>query len=457
MTTFQATALNMANMIGAGPFITLPLLMTALPGPQALLGLVIAALITLPDALVWSELGAAMPASGGTYAWLREGFGRDKWGRAAAFLFLWQFLGSGPFEIATGYIGIAQYLDYLWPGMTEGETLTARGGLVVVGLGLLNLALLWRNVRSVGRLGVALWVGAMAAVAIVILAGATHFNPATAFDAPPVSMRPQTLLAWLVALGAAARIGVYDLLGYYDACFLGDELKNPGRTIPRAVIGSLALVTLIYLAVNLSINGVVSWREFTPADKHPDMAHYLGSIFIERLYGKPAAAAFTLLIVWTALASVFALLLGYSRIPYAAARDGAFFRVFARVHPSGHFPWVSLLAVGVVSVGASFLSLGAVIDAMLALRFGVQFLGQIAALVILRRTRADLARPYRVWWYPLPLVVAGAGWTALLVTSPLPILQGAAGAMAAGVIAFLAWAATGRHWPFDKAGGVTGR
>lgn len=448
ITTLQATALNMANMIGAGPFITLPLLMTALPGPQALLGLVIAAAITLPDALIWSELGAALPASGGTYVWLREGFGRERWGRLGAFLFLWQFLGSGPLEIATGYIGIAQYLDYVWPGMTHGGDLTWRGGALVVGIGMLNIALLWRNVRWVGRLGVALWAGAMAAVGIVLFAGATHFNPSIAFERPGAAASPAGLLACVAAFGAAARIGIYDLLGYYNVCFVGDEIRDPGRSIPRAVIASVLLVSLMYIGVNLSINGVISWREFTPAEAHPEIAPFVASVFIERLYGRLAAVGFSLLIVWTAMASAFANLLGYSRIPYAAAKDGAFFSVFAKVHPQGHFPWVSLLAVGSVTIVASFFPLDSLINAMLAARIGVQFLGQAAALVLLRRLRPELARPYRMWLYPFPLLVASAGWVALLVSSPASILKGAAAALALGVAAYFAWARRQGLWPW---------
>src|SRR5215468_4525858 len=118
--TLQATALNMSNMIGIGPFLTIPLLMSALGGPQAMLGWLVALLIVIPDGMVWSELGAAMPGSGGSYIYLREGFGRESFGRLVAFLFIWQFIISGPFEIASGYIGFAQYLDYIWkaPGFS---------------------------------------------------------------------------------------------------------------------------------------------------------------------------------------------------------------------------------------------------------------------------------------------------------------------------------------------------
>ena len=266
LTLFPATALNMANMIGVGPFSTIPLLMSALGGPQSLLGWLVALAITLPDALIWSELGAALPGSGGTYRWLREGFGAQTWGRLMAFLFIWQFILSGPMEIASGYIGIAQYLDYLWPGMTQpGGGLTWRGGAVVVTLGLLNIVLLYRRISSISKLMITLWVGVMLTVGVILVGGALNFDAHKAFDFPP---NPWAFsMGFLLGLGAAARVGIYDFLGYYDICFLGDECRIPdGRS--KAIIISLVVVAVIYVGINLSINGVISWREFVPADQH---------------------------------------------------------------------------------------------------------------------------------------------------------------------------------------------
>src|SRR5579863_7681572 len=127
----QATALNMSTMIGIGPFITIPVLMAAMGGPRAMLGWVAGLVIAGADGLVWGELGAAMPGSGGSYLYLLEGFGRRALGRTMAFLFIWQFLFSGPLEIASGYIGFAQYARYLWPAMSENQTrlLMAGAGL----------------------------------------------------------------------------------------------------------------------------------------------------------------------------------------------------------------------------------------------------------------------------------------------------------------------------------------
>ena len=152
----QATALNMTNMIGIGPFITIPALMSALNGPQAMLGWLVAVLITIADALVWSELSAAMPGSGGSYVYLRDGFGRETFGRLVAFLFVWQFILSGPLEIASGYIGFAQYLNYLWPGVTTKKGLSLAGSVIVISLGILCILLLYRRITAIGKITVSL-------------------------------------------------------------------------------------------------------------------------------------------------------------------------------------------------------------------------------------------------------------------------------------------------------------
>jgi amino acid transporter len=436
----QATALNMSNMIGVGPFITIPLLMTALGGPQAMLGWLVAVIIVIPDGLVWSELGAAMPGSGGTYVYLREGYGREKFGRLMAFLFIWQFILSGPLEIASGYIGFASYARYVWEGLTPATTM-----MVAAGVGLLNIALLYRQIASIAALTVTLWVGTLITTLAVIGTGAVHFDAKVAFDFPPGAF--DFSLGFLLGLGAAARVGVYDYLGYYDICYIGDEVKEPGRTIPRSIIISIIAVALIYIAINLSVIGVVPWREFVPADQHPG-ASFIVSVFMERIYGSGVATAFTALILWTAFGSVFALLLGYSRIPFAAARDGYFFEVFGRIHPAKRFPHISLVVIGLIAIACSFLSLGIVIDALITTRILIQFIGQIFAVILLRRTRPDMPRPFRMWLYPIPALVALAGWIFVFITSDWRVILLGLGSLALGVVCFLGWSWRSKRWPF---------
>lgn len=439
----EATALNMSNMIGIGPFITIPLLLTALGGPQAMLGWAVALVITISDGMVWSELGAMMPGSGGSYVYLRDGFGRERWGRLMAFLFIWQFILSGPLEIASGYIGFTKYLGYVWRGMTP-----AQSALVITAVGALNIFLLYRKINSIGKLTLSLWAGTILTTLVVIFTGALHFDRRVAFDFPAGAF--DFSLGFLLGLGAASRIGIFDYLGYYDICYIGEEVREPGRTIPRSIIWSVLAVAVIYIAINLSIVGVVPWREMVPADKHPS-SDFIVSIFMERIYGAGVATVFTAMVLWTAFGSVFALLLGYSRIPYAAAKDGYFFSVFARLHPRKSFPHVSLVVIGVISIACSFFSLGMVIDALITTRILVQFVGQIAALTLLRRREPDAERPYRVWLYPLPNLVALAGWVFIFATTDWPVILFGLGTLALGVIFFLAWSARTRRWPFDPA------
>src|SRR5437762_530515 len=349
----HATALNMTNMIGIGPFITIPLLMSALGGPQAMLGWLVALIIVMCDGMVWSELGAALPGSGGSFGYLRRGYGTEQLGRLMGFLFVWQFVLSGPLEIASGYIGFSQYLGYIWQGITARQTM-----LVVTIVGLANLALLYRRITSIAAITVTLWIGTIVTVIVVVVTGALHFDHRVAFDFPPGAFTFS--LGFLLGLGAASRIGVYDYLGYYDVCYIGDEVQDPGRVIPRSILISTVLVAVIYLAINLSIIGVVPWRDFVPAASHPQ-SNFVVSIFMERIYGPGIATLFTAMILWTAFGSVFALLLGYSRVPYAAAKDGLFLKVFVRLHTTHGFSYASLVVLGARSSLAGFVLAGGVV------------------------------------------------------------------------------------------------
>jgi amino acid transporter len=438
----QATALNITNIIGTGPLITLPLLMGTINGggPQCMLGWIASLLIVLPDGLIWAELSAAMPVTGASFLWLREGFGRETWGRLMAFLFIWQFILSGPMEIGTGFIGVKQCMGYLL-----GPVSTARMSAINVGLSLLLYFLLYRRIESVAKITVCLWLGTMLTVGAVILSGMTHFDPKIAFAFPPRAF--SFSLGFLSGLGAAMSIGIYDFLGYSDVCYIGEEVRDAGRVIPRSILLSVAGVAVIYLTMNLSIIGVVPWRSFADS---PQAA--VGSIFMQKIWGPGVARAFTFLFLWTAFGSIFTLALAYSRVPYAAARDGYFFRAFERLHPAKAFPRNSLTLIVALSVAFSFLPLGALISGLLALRVLVQFIGQIGALMLLRRTRPDMPRPFRVWLYPLPALLALAGWCFVFLTTAARQQWIALAVLALGVAAFLVWSRRNRAWPFKRKG-----
>lgn len=442
----ESIALNMTNMLGIGPFITIPLLLSALGGPQAMLGWLVALVITVSDGMIWSELGASMPGSGGSYVYLREGYGRQTFGRLMGFLFIWQFILSGPLEIASGYIGFTQYLGYIWKNIDRTQSI-----IVIVVLGALNIALLYRKITFISKLTVSLWIGAILTTSAVIITGALNFNPSLAFDFPPGAFNFS--LGFFLGLGAATRIGIFDYLGYYDICYIGDEVRNPGRTIPRSVIISVIAVALIYIAINFSVIGVVPWREVVPADQHPE-SNFVVSIFMERIYGSEVATVFTAMVLWTAFGSVFALLLGYSRVPYAAAIDGYFFKVFARLHPRKNFPYVSLVVLGVIAIICSFFTLGMVIDALISTRILIQFVGQILAVSLLRKNQPDMKRPYRIWLYPIPNLLALFGWSFVFATTNWLIIAFGLGTLMLGVVCFFLWSRHTKQWPFAEVQGL---
>lgn len=438
----QATALNMSNMVGVGPFITIPLLMASMGGPQALLGWLVGAAIVICDGQVWSELGAALPGSGGSYRFLREAFNPATWGRLMAFLFIWQFVLSGPLEIASGMIGFAQYASYLWPGLAS----ASRQHLVAAAVGLLAVAVLARRITSLGKITVTLWLGTLATLLAVLVTGLPRFDAARAFDFPPGAFGFDR--GFFMGLGSAALIAVYDYLGYYDVCYIGDEVRDPARVVPRSILYSIGAIFVAYLLLHLSLIGTLPWRQMLGSQ-------FVVSEFMEHVYGRGAAVAVTLMILWTAFGSVFALLLGYSRIPYAAAEKGDFFRVFARLHPKGNFPHVSLFVLGGVSIVASFFSLDAVIKALITTRVLVQFMGQIVAVPLLRRRLAESERPYRMWFYPLPALIAFAGWSYIFLTAGWAYVAVGVATLLAGIAAFLLRAYVGRLWPFTAAPAVS--
>ena len=455
-----ATTLNMIDMIGVGPFITIPLIIAAMGGPQAMLGWILGALLVICDGLVWAELGAALPGSGGSYRYLSEIYGARKLGRLMSFLFIWQLTFSAPLSIASGSIGLAQYATYIFPGLGQETkiTLPILGNVEInaipvalVAIAAVGLAvfLLYRRITLIEGLSKFLWVGVMLTILWVITAGVTHFEPKLVFDFPPgaFSLRPE----FFTGLGAALLVSVYDYWGYYNVCFFGGEVKDPGRTIPRAVLLSILFVAVIYIVMNISILGVIPWREFAGTANTPAQRYVISS-FIERLYGPRAGLVATALIMWTAFASVFSLLLGYSRVPFAAARDGNYFRIFAKVHRRHRFPYVSLLVMGAIATLFCFFRLADVIAALVVIRILVQFLAQIVGVIVLRVRRPDLPRPFRMWLYPLPALVALGGFIYVLISRKnfLKEIRYAAVLVVVGLIIYFIRARMRAEWPFER-------
>jgi amino acid transporter len=448
----QATALNMIDMIGIGPFIVAADVVKDMAGPQALLAWLAGAVLSMIDGCIWAEQGAAMPQAGGSYIFLREAYG-PRWGRLMSFLFIWQTLFQAPLVMASASIGFASYFQYIVPlagasAFGQYEANAVSGWLVV-----LLVFLLYRRITTIGKISVAIWVGVLGTMAWLIWGGLTHFNADLVLDYPAGAWD----LNWVfwAGLGAASVRTMYSYLGYYNVCHLGGEIRDPERNIPRAIFISIAGIAVLYLLMQTSILAVVPWREAA-------QSKFLASTFVERLYGTGAAKFATAMILWIAVGSLFSLTLGYSRIPYAAAADGRFFSIFARVHPTKHFPHVSLLFLGALGFTFSlFFKLSEVIAAILAMRILVQFVGGAVGVMVLRRRWAAEGRelPYRMPLFPLPALVAIAGWLAILFSTGAIEVRGVrvhywlAGLLmtALGALVFLARARMQREWPFATA------
>ena len=464
---WSATTLNMIDMIGVGPFITIPLVVSAMGGPQAMLGWVLGALLAVCDGLVWAELGAAMPGSGGSYRYLSEIYGPRGLGKLVSFLFIWQLSFSAPLSVASGAIGFASYASYLVPALNvkysarswsvavplarSFEIRWSAGAttLIAIAVVLVAVFLLYRRITQVGWISRLLWLGVVATIAWIIVAGLTHFDRARAFSFPAGAFSLSR--NFLLGLGSALLVSTYDYWGYYNVCFLGDEIKDPSRNIPRALLLSILLVACLYLLMNVSILAVVDWHEMLRMSDSANQL-YVVSIFMQRIYGAWAANLVTMLVMWTAFASVFSLMLGYSRVPYAAALDGNYFKVFARVHPRYRFPHVSLLALAGAGLLFCFFSLADVISALVVIRILLQFILQAVGVILLRWRQPELPRPFRMWLYPLPALLAIAGFLEILVMRRnfLREVVYAAAILISGSVLYLARARRKREWPFSE-------
>jgi len=447
----SAVLFNMLEMIGVGPFITLPLVIAAAGYRLSVWAWVLGAVIAVADGLVWAELGAAFPRAGGSYAFLREIYGPDRAGNWLSFLYVWQLSFSAPLSIASGCIGLSSFLAWFWPGL-DAAPLAALpmlhySNFTAAAACLLVTALLYRNLSSVTRLAWVLFAGVMAAIAGVIVSGFAH-SAATGGWHMPVSPAQSVAVA-LGGLAQATLISTYDYWGYYNICFLGSEVRRPERTIPRAILLSVLFVSAFYVTMNLA--ALPSMRD---AASHvaagATVRLQLVADIAQSAFGQMAGRLMAALIVWTAFASVFSLLLGYSRVPYAAARDGNYFRFLAAIHPKHGIPHRSLVALGLVACGFCFFSLAQVITMLVITRILLQFFLQQAGVILLRIQRPNLVRPFKMPLYPLPPLIAIAGFVFILVnrSQALGGLLVAAGIAVSGTLIYLVRARELREWPF---------
>eukprot|EP01102_Stenamoeba_stenopodia_P021620 TRINITY_DN876_c0_g1_i1.p1 TRINITY_DN876_c0_g1~~TRINITY_DN876_c0_g1_i1.p1 ORF type:complete len:505 (+),score=72.96 TRINITY_DN876_c0_g1_i1:307-1821(+) len=442
---FQAIAINVMNMFGTGPFITFPILLATMDGPASLIGYVLATTLAICDGLVWAELGTSLPEAGGTYSYLLEGFGPKKWGRLMAFLFVWQMIISGPLEIASGYVGVAQYFSYFWRNAASAPAIYS--SLVAAGVGILNIMIIYRDLSDLNKFTAALFAVTLFTIFFVSATGWSMFDPSIAFEHKTEWKFSSSLL---LGMFAAMRVAVYDFTGYFEICYMGSEVENPGRVIPRAVIGSILIVVTLFLSVDFAVIGVVPWKELLPNGTGDGPSQYPIAYFLELAFPSVSTILpniFVILLALTVYGSSYSMLLGYSRIPFAASVDGNFLPYFDRLHPTKGFPYVSVLVTGMISVAACFLQLDTLISAMITARILVQYIAQIVALTLLRR-KNEFQRPFSVWFYPIPNIIAAGLWLALFFSAELNVILGTVVTIILGIIVFIIKSYYRKDWPF---------
>ncbi|MDR3682018.1 MAG: APC family permease [Flavipsychrobacter sp.] len=417
----QATAINMIDMVGIGPFVTLSFIVGAMQGPACILAWLLGAFLAYMDGMVWAELGAKWPEAGGSYVFLQKLFGHKRWGKMLPFLFVWQTTIQAPLVIASGAIGFSAYLTYLVP-LTAIAQKAVSGAMV-----LLVVAMLYRDIKSIGKLSVVLWLITGGTIIWLVLSSIGHFSAAQAFDYTG-GLNLSTL--FFVALGQASLKAVYSYLGYYNVCHLGAEIKNPEVNIPRSMFISITGIAVLYLCMQVAVLGVLPWKQIADSP-------FVVSTYFETIYNVQVARVATVLILAIAMSSLFAATLGYSRIPYAAALNGDFFPVFAKVHKRLHFPHVSLLAIGGLAFVFSLLfKLGEVITAIITMRILVQFIMQAVGLIIWHREKPNDIRPYKMPLFPLPAILSIIIWLFILVSSGWHFISIALGIIAMGVVLY---------------------
>jgi fructoselysine transporter len=417
----QATAINMIDMVGIGPFIVLPFVIHIMGGPHFIFAWIAGALLSLIDGMVWAELGAANPKAGGSYNFLKEAYGH-KWGRLMSFLYVWQTVIMAPLVAASGAIGFSGYCKYLIPSLTSTDQKMISASVIVT-----LVLLLYRKIETIGKISVVLWITVLTTLLWMITGGITH--PLISNDwTGGLKDIPATI--FFVGLGQATVQTIYSYLGYYNVCHLGGEIRSPEKNIPRSIFISIIGIAILYLSLNISVVSVIPWQE-------AQFSEFIVSTFIEKIYGPGAAVFATILVLIVAFSSLFAVLLGYSRIPYAAALDGRFFPAFAKLHPKRNFPYVSLLALGTAAFFFSLLfKLTDVIKAILAMRIIIQFIGQAAGAVLLRRRLGTRNLPFRMWLYPLPVILAILIWSYIFFSTGNKFMISGLIVIAAGVLVY---------------------
>ncbi|MFP5205500.1 MAG: APC family permease [Acidobacteriota bacterium] len=435
MGLLHSISVNMLQMLGIGPFITMGIILSAMGGPQALLGWLMGAFVSVCDGLSCAELAAALPGAGGPYLYLREAYNRDTWGRLLSFLFIFQTMLVAPLSISAACVGFADYVQYAVPHLTGTEvSLTAAAACIFVTF------LLFRPIATIGKLTVIILTIVIGAMLWVIAAGILNMHFRMAFDFPPGAFHLST--GFFFGMASATLFALYNYGGYNTITYLAGEVRNPTRNIPRAIVFSILAVAVFYVGMSVAIIGVIPWQK-------AELSHSIVSDFIGKLYGHGAGNVMTVLILIAALGSIFMMMLGYSRVLYASGEEGTFLKAFGRLHPKGRFPTVALVVLCGLSIPLCWFSIEKLIAAMMVIQIIFQFIPRNLAVFAIRRYRKDIHLPFRMWLYPWPVVIATLGW---IYAAATPSQRGyfvwAGVLLVLGVATYLLRSRSTGEWPF---------
>lgn len=423
LSLLQATAVNMIDMVGIGPFVTTSMIVSYMNGPMALLAWVLGAVLSFMDGMVWAEMGSRWPAAGGSYVFLRKLYEPFKAGALMSFLFIWQTTIQAPLVIASGALGFSKYLSYLI------DLTATHKKLAAIALIALIVLLLYRNIKNIGRISVLLWIITGGTILWLIFSGLPHFHLQQVTDWHTERFSSNDL--FYTALGMASLKSVYSYLGYYNVCHLGAEIKNPQVNIPRTIMISIGGITFLYLSMQVVILGVLPWETIKNSE-------FVGSLYFQTIYGsRLVGEVATVLILIVAGASLFSATLGYSRIPYAAAERGDFFPIFGKLHPRLEFPYVSLLILSAIAmVLAVSMDLKETIAAILVIRIPVQFIAQAVGLIMWRSKIKNEPAHFKMSLFPIPAIISIILWIYIFTTQKATNMAIAGGVIGTGIIVF---------------------
>ena len=414
---FDSVSIVLGIVIGSGIFLVPNLIARALNSPGWILIVwIVTGVLSFFGALAFAELGAMLPATGGQYVYLREA-----WGEPAAFICGWShFLISQSAGIAFLSVSFAIYLSYFVPlGLWQSKlvALAAMAMLTVVN---------YRGVRPGARVQNFCTVAKVTGLAVLIASAffLPRVSPGVAVGAVPVSAFGVAMIACLQA---------YD--GWSAVSFVAGEMKNPERTLQLALSIGMVIAIAIYVLINVAYLKVLTIPEIAGADR-------VGALAAERLLGRPGAALVSITVLLSTLGALNGRLLTQPRVYFAQACDGLFFRRFASIHPRYGTPSFSIL---MQSAWSAVLILSGSYEVLIDYRiFGIWMLNvaTVAGVIVLRRSRPDLARPYRMWGYPYTtlafILIGGAFMLNTLVQRPGPSLIGLV-IMAAGIPVYFLW------------------